>query len=165
MELYMTIGILILFILFIIALSICITNSRKLKELNEFAENGDLAETLKTYYKKINELKVMIHKASDKTLDSRISSCEERLNHSFSKLYVVNFDAFDDITGKLSFAAAILDDTDSGIILTSLYGKTSSNTYIRYISEGVTNVKLIAEEQEALSKAIAGEKKVFGNEH
>lgn len=163
MDLYFYAVIIALFIMFIITLALGISNNRRLKELNEYAEDGDLAETLKEYYKKISQLKVMIHKASDNALESRISACEEKLNTVYSKLYVVNFDAFDDVTGKLSFAAALLDDTNSGIILTSLYGHSSSNTYIRYVVDGTTNVKLIEEEQLALNKAISGEKKVLNS--
>jgi hypothetical protein len=136
----------------------CIVNHRQLKELNEYAEDGDLAETLKVYYKKINDLKVMIHNASDKSLESRIALCEDRLNFTFSKFNIVNFDAFDDISGKLSFALALLDSTDSGIIITSLYGHSSCNTYIRYVVSGTTAIKLIDEEKQALNGAINGDR-------
>lgn len=163
MDIYMYIAVVVLFVLFIISIVMGVSANNKLKELNEYAEDGDLAETLKTYYKRIHELKVMIHKASDKELSDRISACEKRLNTVYSKLYVVNFDAFDDVTGRLSFAAALLDSTDSGIILTSLYGHNSSNTYIRYVVNGTPNVKLIEEEQLALEKAISGERKVLNS--
>ena len=163
MDLYFYVIVMVLFIMFIVALALGISNNRRLKELNEYAEDGDLAETLKEYYKKIAQLKTIIHKSSDKALESRIAACEERLNTTYSKLYVVNFDAFDDVTGKLSFAAALLDDTNSGIILTSIYGHSSSNTYIRYVVDGTTNVKLIDEEKLALGRAITGEKKVLNS--
>lgn len=163
MDIYIYIAIIVLFVLFIISLTVGISANNKLKELNEYAEDGNLSEALKTYYNKVHELKAIIHKASDKSLSNRISVCESKLNTVYSKLYVVNFDAFDDVTGKLSFAAALLDSTNSGIILTSLYGHNSSNTYIRYVVNGTPNVKLIEEEQLALEKAISGEKKVLNS--
>lgn len=163
MDIYVYIGLIILFILFIVVLALSISTRSKVNELDDYAEDGDLAETLKTYYKKISELKGIIHNASDKALEARITACENRIGSSISKVYVENFDAFDDVTGKLSFAAVFLDSTDSGIILTSLYGHSSSNTYIRCVVNGTANVKLTAEEAIALDKAMAGEKRVFSS--
>lgn len=164
MDIYIISALLVLLILFFIVLIMCVKNGKRIDELNNYAEDGDLAEAMKKYYKKINELRVMIHDSSDKALESRISKCEERLNRSFSKMGIVNFDAFDEITGKLSFSMALLDDTDSGIILTSIYGHSSCNTYIRSIKNGVTATKLIDEENTALQKAVNGEKKVKSDE-
>ncbi len=158
METYILSAVLILIILFIIVLIMCILNNRKLRELSEYAEDGDLSEALKTYYKKINELRVMIHDASDKALSKRISSCEAQLNQCYSKMGIVNFDAFDDVSGKQSFSFALLDSSNSGVIITSLYGHSSSNTYIRKVINGVSSVKLIDEENQALSIAIKNEK-------
>lgn len=163
MDFYVYIGLGILFILFIVVLVMTISTRSKLNELDDYAEDGDLAETLKTYYQKISDLKVMIHDSSDKALEGRIAACEKQIGSSISKIYVENFDAFDDVTGRLSFAAALLDSTNSGIILTSLYGHSSSNTYIRYVVNGVTSVKLTEEEMTALEKAMAGEKKVLSS--
>ena len=47
---------------------------------------------------------------------SRLANCENDSNISLKKVAVVNFDAFDDVTGKLSFALAILNNNNDGII-------------------------------------------------
>lgn len=149
-----TIALLILIILTIVNFAIGIMNAGRLKEINEYAEDGDLSHTLKVYYKRVNDLKHLIHDSSDKTLTNKIESCENRLRNSYSKMYAVHFDAFDGITGKQSFALALLDSSNSGIILTSLYGHNSCNTYLRHITEGNSSVKLIEEEEKALNGAI-----------
>ncbi len=147
-------AILMLIILFVIVLVMCIINGNKIRELNEYAEDGDLCETLKTYYKKVSDLRRIIHDASDKSLEKRISACESKLKSAYTKMHVVHFDAFDGITGKQSFCVALLDSSNSGIILTSLYGHSSCNTYIRSITDGQSQIKLIDEEQKALNGAI-----------
>lgn len=147
-------AILVLAVLAVINLVMNIINGSKIRELNDYAEDGDLAETLETYYKKVSDLRKTIHDASDKTLDRRISSCEQKLKEAYTKMYVVHFDAFDGITGKQSFSLALLNASNSGIILTSLYGHSSCNTYIRHISEGNSSVKLIEEEEKALNGAM-----------
>ena len=84
---------------------------------------------------------------------SRLANCENDSNISLKKIGLVNFDAFDDVTGKLSFALAILNNNNDGIILTSLYGHNSCNTYVREVVNGETPVKLLEEEKTALNEA------------
>lgn len=76
--------------------------------------------------------------------------------NSFCKYSIVKFNAFDDITGEYSFSLALLDNTNSGIILSSLYGHNSCNTYIRNVEKGCCSVFLLEEEKEALQKAMKG---------
>lgn len=159
-EIYILSALLVLVILFIVVFVMCLVNGSRLKMLNEYAEDGDLSETIKNYYLKVNDLRKTIHDASDTALASRIAACENRLNCTYSKMCVINFDAFDDVTGRLSFALALLDDTDSGIILTSLYGHSTCNTYIRTVECGASSTKLIDEEKLALAGAVKGEKRV-----
>ena len=82
---------------------------------------------------------------------------------SGEKVAVVNFDAFDDVTGKLSFALAILNNNNDGIILTSLYGHNSCNTYVREIVGGQTPIKLLDEENAALENAKSKLKRTENN--
>ena len=154
METIVLASILVLTILFVIVLVMCIVNGNRIRELNEYAEDGDLGETLKTYYKKVSDLRRTIHNASDKALEKRISACENKLASAYTKMHIVHFDAFDGISGKQSFSLALLDLTNSGFILTSLYGHSSCNTYIRIINEGNSQIKLIDEEIKALDGAI-----------
>ena len=68
----------------------------------------------------------------------------------------MNFDAFDDVKGSLSFALTLLNENNDGFILTSLYGHNSCNTYIRVIVNGATATKLLDEEIESLDIAKTG---------
>ncbi len=74
--------------------------------------------------------------------------------NAFCKSAVINFNAFEDVTGEYSFSVALLNSMNSGIILTSLYGRSSCNTYIRQIVNGECKTYLLDEEKEALEKAI-----------
>lgn len=76
--------------------------------------------------------------------------------YALSKQAVVNFNAFDDITGEYSFSLALLDSFNNGVILTSLYGHNSCNTYIRKIKNGECATYLMEEEKEALKNALEG---------
>lgn len=66
---------------------------------------------------------------------------------------VVRYDAFADVGGRLSYSLALLDDTRSGLVLTTLAGKSDVRTYVRTISAGASEGTLTAEEQQAIAAA------------
>ena len=119
----------------------------------DYSDEGDIISALKDYYDKVDDLSKTVNDTSDAVLMSRLANCENDSNISLKKVAVVNFDAFDDVTGKLSFALAILNNNNDGIILTSLYGHNSCNTYVREIVGGQTPIKLLDEENAALENA------------
>jgi hypothetical protein len=67
---------------------------------------------------------------------------------------LVRYDAFADVGGRLSYSVAILDDTGSGLVLTTLSGKADVRTYVRTISAGTPDGSLTAEEQQAIDAAV-----------
>jgi hypothetical protein len=67
---------------------------------------------------------------------------------------LVRYDAFADVGGRLSYSVALLDDTSSGLVLTTLAGKADVRTYVRTISAGVPDGSLTAEEQQAIDAAV-----------
>lgn len=141
----------------IILVAICFilnaVNSSKISTLMQYSDEGDIISALRDYYDKVEDLSNTINDSSDAVLMSRLEECEQNSNISIKKIGIVNFDAFDDVTGGMSFALALLNNNNDGIILTSLYGHNSCNTYIREVTEGETPVKLLSEEKEALEKA------------
>jgi Protein of unknown function (DUF4446) len=67
---------------------------------------------------------------------------------------LVRYDAFADVGGRLSYSVALLDDTGSGLVLTTLAGKADVRTYVRTISAGTPDGTLTAEEQQAIDAAV-----------
>jgi hypothetical protein len=67
---------------------------------------------------------------------------------------LVRYDAFADVGGRLSYSVALLDDTTSGLVLTTLAGKADVRTYVRTISAGTPDGSLTAEEQQAIEAAV-----------
>lgn len=143
----------IMMILIIICFIITSINSSKISTLMDYSDDGDIIGALKDYYDKVDDLSKTVNDASDAVLMMRLANCENDSNISLKKIGLINFDAFDDVTGKLSFALALLNNNNDGIILTSLYGHNSCNTYVREIVGGETPIKLLEEEKSALAKA------------
>lgn len=66
---------------------------------------------------------------------------------------VVRFDAFDDMGGRMSFSAALLDDNGDGLLLTSIHGHTESRMYTKSVHHRKVDGRVSAEETEAISTA------------
>lgn len=154
----------IMMILIVICFILNAVNSSKISTIMDYSDDGDIISALKDYYDKVDDLSKTVNDASDAVLMSRLSNCENDSNISLKKVGIVNFDAFDDVTGKLSFSLALLNNNNDGIILTSLYGHNSCNTYLREIVSGEAPVKLLDEEKQALTQAKSRLKRADGNE-
>jgi len=68
---------------------------------------------------------------------------------------LVRFDAFEDMGGHLSFAAALLDAGGDGFVLTSINGRQETRIYAKPIERGASHYTLSEEEQEAIRRAIS----------
>ena len=79
---------------------------------------------------------------------------KKNLNVMFSKYGVEKYDAFDDVGGKLSFALALLDQDNSGVILNAVHSRDNCFLYLKEIVKGESYVMLSQEELEALRKAV-----------
>jgi hypothetical protein len=67
---------------------------------------------------------------------------------------LVRFDAADDLTGRLSFVLAMLDDHGDGVTVTSLAGHTETRLSAKGITDGVGEPQLSTEEQRAVDAAL-----------
>jgi hypothetical protein len=69
---------------------------------------------------------------------------------------LVRYDAFDDMGGRLSFSAALLDDNGDGVIISSINGRTETRTYAKLIRGLASEHNLSEEEREAIAVAVDG---------
>lgn len=122
----------------------CITLTRVQKMSKKVHEEDDIIEEIRAYYEKIKHL--------GSQSDSGLKIPENK--NSLCKMAVVHFNAFPDVTGAVSFCLTLLNRENTGIILTSIYGRDSSNTYIRDVKNGECSITLLPEEAQALEEAV-----------
>lgn len=84
----------------------------------------------------------------------RIEKIERFLPYAVSRIGVVNYDAFGDITGNQSRSLAFLDSRGSGIVLSVLVGRSEMLFYTKQIKGGKGVEQLSPEEQSAIAKAM-----------
>ncbi len=153
MNLYFVIVVLILIVLVIACMIMNGANSSKINNMLNYAEDGDLGGVMEKYFNKVNELANTINSKTDNAIIDRIEKLEAKSLSNLSHMGVVNFDAYDDVKGNLSFSLTLIDDCGDGFIITSLYGHNSNNTYVRKIEGGEASVKLLKEEEQSLEIA------------
>ena len=81
----------------------------------------------------------------DYPLDAEIP--EDRMLKDFYK-------AFEDIGSDLSFSIAMLDENNDGLILTGIFGREESTTYVKPVDKGISRYDLSEEELTVLNEAI-----------
>lgn len=76
---------------------------------------------------------------------------------SFQKTGLVRYNPFEDTGGDQSFAIAILNGNNSGIVVSSLHARGGTRVYAKQIANGKTTGRVLSkEEKEAIEKAIKG---------
>lgn len=86
-------------------------------------------------------------------MEERISKVENAMLDNIQKLGIVRYDALSDMSSNLSFSLALLDGRDTGVVITELYLRNSSTIYLREIKNGICDINLSKEEQEAIMVA------------
>src|SRR5262245_14988048 len=75
---------------------------------------------------------------------------EESVRH----VGVVRFDAFEDMGGRLSFSAALLDGNGDGVVITSINGRQDTRCYAKRVTGGASVHNLTDEERQAIREAL-----------
>jgi hypothetical protein len=102
-----------------------------LKHLDAVKQAGDKAASLETECRR---------------LDARLQSCVQKMG-------VVRFNAFEGTGSDLSFAIALLDAHNNGVVLSSIFGRNESRIYAKPVENGQSSYFLTDEEKQALADA------------
>ena len=82
-----------------------------------------------------------------KNLDEEVAKC-------IQKVGIVRYSAFKDTGSDLSFAVAMLDENNDGVVFNGIYSREMSNIYAKPVKKGVSEYTLSEEEKEAIRRAI-----------
>lgn len=108
----------------------------------------NLAETIITYFDKLG--------LTEKKLDNIETSYKHLAaigSKSIQKTAVVRFNPFRNTGGDQSFVLALLDNSDSGFLITSIHSRDGTRVYVKAINYGNSEHNLSKEEIQALNKA------------
>ena len=148
--------IIILLVLTIFLLVKSVSSSMRLNRLERkyktFMKGSDAQSLEKIFVRKFAQIDNLYEAKEDHEHD--ILFIKKNLEKMFSKYGVEKYDAFDDVGGKLSFALALLDKDNTGLILNAVHSRDNCFLYLKEIVKGESYVMLSQEEVEALRKAV-----------
>ena len=157
-----------MFLFFILAVNILlvflvIMNSIRIKKVNDRSKefmrklgNGkDIQEDLNNYMQRIIDLEEALSETH-----TYCKKIEKEMENCVQKVGVVRYNAYKDAGKDLSFAVALLDEKNNGVVFNGIYSREMSNIYAKPVEAGKSTYTLIKEEEQAIEKAINFEKSI-----
>lgn len=108
-------------------------------------EPENVAEVLK-------ELRILEKNLSDVSRGLADLNKESQLH--LKKIGFLRYNPFSGVGSDQSFSLALLDEENSGVLITSLFSREGNRVYAKTVEKGNSSHPLSEEEQEALKKAI-----------
>jgi Protein of unknown function (DUF4446) len=99
------------------------------------------------------ELRRLVQSTADR-LEERLTDTERRLGRTISRAAVVRYDAYGEMSGRQSSSMALLDDSGSGVVLSSILHREQARMYVKGVREGHSEFELSPEENEAIDTAL-----------
>ncbi len=90
----------------------------------------------------------------NRRLDEEQQHITALLQNALTRVGIVRFAAFEDIGSDLSYAVAMLDSHNNGVVFSSIYGRAESRSYVKPVKDGQSSYVLTEEEQQALREAM-----------
>lgn len=87
------------------------------------------------------------------TIRQDIDSLYDRLKPCIQKVGIVRYNPFEDMGGDLSYAVAILDQEDNGLVINTIMTRDSSRTYCKPVNNCKSKYPLSYEEELSIKKA------------
>lgn len=134
-------------------ISILYSNIKLKNKYNKFMKkigNGkNIEEDLENYMYRVERVERQNTEIISycKNLDDEVAKC-------IQKVSMVRYSAFKDTGSDLSFAVAMLDENNDGVVFNGIYSREMSNIYAKPVKNGVSEYTLSEEEKEAIRRAI-----------
>ena len=151
----------IILIINIALIALYILNSIKLRKLrtnySEFmtklGKGNNIDEMLQKYVENVEEIK-----KENAEIERYCQKLDNDSKENLKKIGLVRYNAYKDTGSNLSFALALLNEKDTGIVLNGLYGRDTSNIYAKPVVNGKSEYALSKEEEEAISQIVNNKK-------
>lgn len=118
------------------------------KRLTNGVEVGDIKKVLGKILDRSEE--------NSKNIDGvvkRLYTIEENDKRHIQKIGLVRFNPFSELGGDHSFCLAILDNRDTGVVITGLHTRDRTRIYMKDVYKGKSGFELSAEEKKAIASA------------
>lgn len=150
---YLFIGILSIIVIMLVIIIIQMSKISKLKKRYDKFMLGSDAKSMEEEISNLFE-DIKFLKESTEENKKEITKLFDKQRHNYQKLGIVNYDAFNQMGGKLSFCLVLLDENDNGFVMNSVHSSEGCYSYTKKIKHGECKISLGEEEQKALDMAM-----------
>ena len=88
-----------------------------------------------------------------RALRQEVAALKAESAQALRHVAVIRYDAFTDTGGQLSWSLALLDDSGSGVVVSSIQGRNESRTYAKNVAAWASETQLSPEEEDAIANA------------
>lgn len=140
----------IMIIIFITSIIMLNKSKKMYKELiKKFSKSNNIEEMLQNYMEK-----VQIVDEQNKKIKLHCDNLDKEIGKCIKKVGIVRYSAFKDMGSDLSFALALLDEKNDGVVLNGIYSVENSNIYAKPIENGKSKYTISEEEKRAIDIAM-----------
>lgn len=111
------------------------------------------AERTQTVAQQLESLRLHV----DQQHEAALAAVAERAgteSGALRNVAMVRYDAFSDLSGRMSFSLALLDDGGDGVTISAIAGRSDTRVYAKSIVAGAGEHELSPEERQAVSSAL-----------
>lgn len=112
-----------------------------------------LAEQTAGLAEQLTELRSYVDETCAQTVAS-VQADSTDAAAAMRKIALVRYDAFADMSGRMSFSLALLDQRGDGVTISAIAGRTDTRVYAKAVAGGRGKHDLSPEEQQAVSAAL-----------
>lgn len=140
----------IAFIGFVVLLiKVNLLNKRYKNFIQKLGNGKNIEEDLENYMYKTQRVE-----NQNLEILNNIKNIENDVSKCIQKIGIVRYSAFKDTGSDLSFALALLDENNDGVVLNGIYSREMSNIYAKPVEKGKSSYTISEEEAQAIEKAI-----------
>ncbi len=147
----------LLFVLVLVALGLATVawrraaeSDRRLEALTRGDDGRSLQGVLEAHLGRVAEVAGAVDRLSGRT-----GALEASGRKAFQRIGLVRFNPFEDTGSNQSFALALLDADDDGVVISSLHARGGTRIYAKAVASGRPEATLSDEEAQALALARA----------
>ena len=143
--------VLLVVILLVVTVNLNLRMTRLQRRYNLFMKGTDGVSVEKAMAERLREIGKI--RSGQKVTSRGLDQLQSQYDRMLCKYGIVKYDAFEDVGGKMSFALAMLDQTNTGFVLNAIHSRDNCFLYLKDIVKGTSYIMLSDEEVEALQRA------------
>ena len=125
---------------------------RRMRRHYELLQGVDGSESFITAVgRKVDEVEQL--RGDVERIQTSVESLRLDVADAIRHVAVVRYDAFNDMGGRMSFSAAMLDDAGDGLVISSINARTETRTYAKGVKDGASDAVLSPEEEQVIAYA------------